>query len=61
MQWLDEENDLIQMTSDSEVVEAIEIAKKGDAELVIEGPWLFMHAYVLPFRVSSLRDNSGSS
>ena len=41
MQWLDEENDLIQMTSDSEVVEAIEIAKKGDDELVIQGPSLF--------------------
>jgi hypothetical protein len=38
---MDEDNDAIQMSADSEVVEAIEIASKSGTPLVIQGQPLY--------------------
>ena len=36
-QWLDEDNDAIALSSDSEVAEAMQIAAKNGSSLVIQG------------------------
>ena len=40
MQWLDEDKDSIQMSSDSEIVEAVAIATQNNSVLEIQGTLL---------------------